>query len=243
MAARNREELLNVIRELKSEKFKVTFADAISGKYKTKFNLLIRGLKTLMEKNILNSKHIDDIMKGIGDVDQYEKKISDEIKIKLFENIDLLPVNILKYRTNARTIADTEIDRISSVIRNKTLKLIDSFYYSKAESIIKECNNSREIIDSLKSLLEIESDFENILNNQKAMLFIVTYQNPVIEFNKKFQNQMNLGHISSEMLDDIDDFLGHGLRIAGDLETRERDLKELQEKIGEFTIKKGDVKK
>lgn len=236
MAITNRKDLLYKIAELSSEKIRINFIDVLKGKYDDKFRSLKKELIACVKENIKYETYIkDNILDRIGDIDEYNKKLDEEIRVKFFENLEFFPT-IISHRVNARSVVDTEVNRIMTLLENKSMKLIDAIYFPEIESKLKTIKCSKDMTQFLTDLIDIEKLSGEIIRNQYNSLWTVIYTNPVFKFNEKCKNNPMATREDTNELTVINDFLCDGFGIADMLETRENKLQELEQKVKDFTL-------
>lgn len=242
MAITNRKDLLYKIADLSSEKVKINVVDILKGNYDQKLSRLKRELISCIEECIKYETYFrEKVLNVIGDIDKYNKMLDEEVRVKLFENLERFPM-IINHRVNARSIVDTEVNRIMTLLENKTMKLIDAIYFPEIEARLKTIKYSKDLTQFLNDLIEIEKLAGKVLTSHYNCASTMVYTNPVFRFNEKCKANHFTAREYNDDLSIINDFLRDGFGIADMLENRENKLQELEQKVKEFGLNQ-EIKK
>ncbi len=228
MSIENRKELKKDIEKIKTNRLELGFLDKMKGNFEKKYSLLKKSLFDIINENIRLEEKKERLLKEIGNIEEYNDFLDKEMKVKLFDNLRLYP-SLVNHRVQARAMIDTEVNQVMSVLENKPVKVLNSIYFTTIENL-KNINNGKELLNYLKKLIEIETNYADIFKYENEMLYKIAFNNPVIDFNK--------GNLSLEVLEDVYNFLENGFGIASLINFRNNKITELEKKVQEITFNK-----
>lgn len=227
MSLKNRKLLKKDIDKIKLGNLELSFLDRVKGNYEKKYSLLKKKLLNVIDENIALEEIKEKYLQKMGNIEQFNDFLEEEMKVKLFDNLQFYP-SIINHRVQARTVVDTEINQVMAVLENKSMSIINSIYFPTIENVNK-ISKGKELLDYFKMLIEIEKDYSNIYRYENIILSKILFDNPIIDFNK--------GKKSMEVVDDVYVFLENGFGISSVINLRNNKISDLEEKVKNIALR------
>lgn len=228
MSLKNRKLFKKNIDKIKLGYLELSFLDRVKGNYEKRYSLLKKKLLAVIDENIALEEIKEKYLQKMENIEEYNDFLEEEMKVKLFDNLQFYP-SIINHRVQARTVVDTEVNKVMSVLENKSMNIINSIYFPTIEKINK-ISNGKELLEYFKMLIEIEKDYSNIYRYENIILSKILFDNPIIDFNK--------GKKSMEVVDGVYDFLENGFGISSIISLRDSKINDLEEKVNNIALTK-----